>query len=34
MVELEISSENQRGETTALGNAVVVLPSRKTGMAT
>jgi acyl dehydratase len=31
-VELEVSSENQRGETTAAGNAIVVLPSRKPGM--
>jgi len=31
-VELEVSSENQRGETTAGGRAIVVLPSRKTGM--
>ena len=29
-VELSISSENQRGETTAAGNAIVTLPSRKT----
>ncbi len=29
MVELEVSSINQRGETTAQGNAIVVLPSRK-----
>jgi acyl dehydratase len=31
MVELEVSSENQRGETTAQGSAVIVLPSRKAG---
>jgi len=30
-VELEVASENQRGETTAMGNAIVVLPSRKAG---
>jgi len=30
-VELEVLSQNQRAETTAMGNAVVVLPSRKSG---
>jgi acyl dehydratase len=30
-VELEVWSENQTGETTARGNAIVVLPSRETG---
>ena len=30
-VELEVLSRNQRAETTAIGNAVVVLPSRKSG---